>query len=365
MPIALMLATLTDRRDFGEDWLLERKFDGERCVARKAADEVRLESRTARDLTGAYPEIREAIAGQPDRELLLDGEIVAFDGEQTSFGRLQQRLGVATPSPELVARYPVVFCIFDLLELDGDDLRGRPLLERRARLTEAIRPGAALRLSEAWRDDPQGRFARACQAGWEGLIAKRAQAPYTAGRSRDWLKLKCVWEQEFVIGGYTDPAGSRTDFGALLVGYYEGARLGTRARLGPGTPLRRSATLALGCVTARRPSRRSPTLGRFRAERIGSDPSSSPRSASPSGRTTLVCANRASSACATTSSRPRSSGSGPGERPHAAGDDPRAPESSSRAWFSASVICLPPIPRKPPSLCALATACAMVITKVL
>ncbi len=234
MAIALMLATLTDRRDFGDDWLLERKFDGERCVARKDGDEVRLESRTAKDLTGTYPEVRAAVAGQPDRQLLLDGEVVAFDGEQTSFSRLQQRLGIRNPSPERVAAYPVVFCVFDVLEVDGDDLRERPLLERRARLTSALRPGAALQLSEAWRDDSQRRFEQACRAGWEGLIAKRGQAPYVSGRSRDWLKLKCVWEQEFVIGGYTDPAGSRTDFGALLVGYYEGGRLKYAGKVGTG-----------------------------------------------------------------------------------------------------------------------------------
>jgi DNA ligase D-like protein (predicted ligase) len=234
MAMALMLATLTDRRDFGDDWLLERKFDGERCVARKDGGEVRLESRTAKDLTRTYPEVRVAVASQRDRDLLLDGEVVAFDAEQTSFSRLQQRLGVRNPSEELVAAYPVVFCVFDLLEVDGDDLRDRPLLERRARLTAAIRPGAALQLSEAWRDDSQRRFAQACRAGWEGLIAKRAQAPYVPGRSRDWLKLKCVWEQEFVIGGYTDPAGSRTDFGALLVGYYDDGRLTYAGKVGTG-----------------------------------------------------------------------------------------------------------------------------------
>jgi DNA ligase D-like protein (predicted ligase) len=234
MPIALMLATLTDRRDFGEDWLLERKFDGERCIARKDGGDVSLRSRTAKELTGTYPEVRGAVASQRSRELLLDGEVVAFDGAQTSFSRLQRRLGVTRPSPELVAAYPVVFCVFDLLELDGDDLRGRPLLERRARLTDAVRPSSALELSEAWRDDARRRFARACEAGWEGLIAKRAQAPYVAGRSRDWLKLKCVWEQEFVIGGYTDPAGSRTDFGALLVGYYEGGALRYAGKVGTG-----------------------------------------------------------------------------------------------------------------------------------
>jgi bifunctional non-homologous end joining protein LigD len=234
MPIALMLATLTDRRDFGEDWLLERKFDGERCIARKDGGDVLLESRTAKDLTATYPEIRGAVADQRNRELLLDGEVVAFDGEQTSFSRLQRRLGVTSPSPELVAAYPVVFCVFDLLALDDDDLRGQPLLERRARLTKAVRPSSALQLSEAWSDDSQRRFARACRSGWEGLIAKRAQAPYVGGRSRDWLKLKCVWEQEFVIGGYTDPSGSRTDFGALLVGYYEGGRLRYAGKVGTG-----------------------------------------------------------------------------------------------------------------------------------
>src|SRR5580704_4032586 len=112
MVIPLMLATLTDRRDFDDDWLLERKFDGERCVARKAGGEVRLESRTAKDLTGTYPEVRAEVAGQ-------------------------RHLGVANPSAELVAAYPVVLCAFDLLELDGDDLRDRALLERRARLTAA------------------------------------------------------------------------------------------------------------------------------------------------------------------------------------------------------------------------------------
>jgi DNA ligase D-like protein (predicted ligase) len=234
MPIALMLATLTDRRDFGDDWLLERKFDGERCVARKSGGEVRLESRTARDLTGTYPEVLAAVASQRNRDLLLDGEVVAFDGAQTSFSRLQQRLGVTNPSPEQVAAFPVVFCVFDLLEVDGDSLRARPLFERRARLTASIRPSAALQLSEAWRDDSQRRFVQACRAGWEGLIAKRAQAPYVPGRSRDWLKLKCVWEQEFVIGGYTDPAGSRTDFGALLVGYYEDGRLNYAGKVGTG-----------------------------------------------------------------------------------------------------------------------------------
>jgi bifunctional non-homologous end joining protein LigD len=234
MPVGLMLATLTDRRDFGEDWLLERKLDGERCLARKDGGDVRLESRTAKNLSTTYPEVREGVAAQRPEGLLLDGELVAFDGEQTSFSRLQQRLGVARPSPQLLADYPVVYCVFDLLELDGEDLTGEPLLARRAQLMSVVQPSATLQLTEAWTGDSQRRFAEACRSGWEGLIAKRADAPYSAGRSRNWLKLKCAWEQELVIGGFTDPGGSRTDFGALLVGYYEDAQLHYAGKVGTG-----------------------------------------------------------------------------------------------------------------------------------
>jgi bifunctional non-homologous end joining protein LigD len=234
MPLSLMLATLTDRRDFGDDWLLERKFDGERCVAAKRGGEVRLESRTAKDLTTTYPEITDAINALRTKELVLDGEVVAFDGDQTSFSRLQQRLGVRRPSDELIKSFSVVYCVFDLLEVGGKDLTDQPLEKRRERLEKAVRERAALQVSEAWRGDSERRFQSACRSGWEGLIAKRAAAPYVRGRSKDWLKLKCVWEQEFVIGGYTDPAGSRTDFGALLVGYNEDGELRYAGKVGTG-----------------------------------------------------------------------------------------------------------------------------------
>ncbi len=134
-----MLATLTDRRDFGDDWLLERKFDGERCVARKVGDDVRLESRTGKDLTGTYPEVRDALATQHARELLLDGEVVAFQDDQTSFSRLQQRLGTGAPSPAQIAAYPVVYCVFDVLEIDGTDLDA-PAARRASRPIDAGDP---------------------------------------------------------------------------------------------------------------------------------------------------------------------------------------------------------------------------------
>jgi DNA ligase D-like protein (predicted ligase) len=234
MAIALMLATLTGQRSFGDEWLLERKFDGERCVARKTRSSVRLESRTGRDLSSTYPEVRAAVAAQASGDLLLDGEVVAYVGDQTSFSRLQQRLGLTQPSAEQVATTPVVYCVFDLLEVDGEDLRDLPLVERRSRLTAIIRTSQALEQTEAWRGDSEGRFAAACQSGWEGLIAKRADAPYVPGRSKNWLKLKCLWAQEFVVGGYTDPSGNRTDFGALLVGYYEGRTLRYAGKVGTG-----------------------------------------------------------------------------------------------------------------------------------
>ncbi|HWX96488.1 MAG TPA: non-homologous end-joining DNA ligase [Solirubrobacteraceae bacterium] len=234
IPAPLMLATLTDRREFGEDWLLERKLDGERCVARRDGDSVRLESRTGKDLTGTYPEVAASLAAQQARRLLIDGEVVAYDGEQTSFSRLQQRLGTAKPSAQHVAAYPVVYCVFDVLELEGEDVAARPLLERRALLTRIIRPTDAMQMTEAWSGDSVRRFGDACRSGWEGLMAKRADSPYTAGRSKDWLKLKCSWEQELVIGGFTDPGGARTDFGALLVGYHDDGRLVYAGKVGTG-----------------------------------------------------------------------------------------------------------------------------------
>jgi ATP-dependent DNA ligase len=129
MPIPLMLATLTDRRDFDDGWLLERKLDGERCVAVRDGATVWLESRTGQDLTSRYPEITAALAAQRAADFVLDGEVVAFDGDRTSFGRLQQRIGQASPGPELLAAYPVVYCLFDILELAGETGPARHALD--------------------------------------------------------------------------------------------------------------------------------------------------------------------------------------------------------------------------------------------
>ena len=115
--------------------------------------------------------MRAALAAQRLDRFLLDGEVVSLDGLQTSFSRLQQRLGVTKPSPALVEAFPVVYCVFDLLEAAGEDLTARPLVERRARLERAIMPTEGLQISEAWQDESERRYAEACRAGWEGLIA--------------------------------------------------------------------------------------------------------------------------------------------------------------------------------------------------
>jgi DNA ligase D-like protein (predicted ligase) len=218
------LATLTTDRFSDPAWIYERKFDGERCLAFRDGQQLRLMTRNQQQVTSTYPEIAEALRTQAAADFIVDGEVVAFDGDETSFSRLQQRLGVRAPSPALLARVPVYIYLFDVLWADGRDVRSEPLLKRKAVLHGLLSFGGPLRYAEHRDTDGEAYYREACQLGWEGLIAKRADSPYRAGRNRDWLKFKCLNGQEFVIGGYTDPKGSRTGFGALLLGYYDADR---------------------------------------------------------------------------------------------------------------------------------------------
>ena len=214
------LATLTTDRFSDPAWIYERKFVGERCLIFRDGAQPRLMTRNQQQVTSTYPELAEAFGAQRATDFVVDGEVVAFDGDQTSFSRLQRRLGVREPAPALLAEVPVFIYVFDVLWADGSDVRPRPLLERKTVLQDLLTFDGPLRYAEHRDKDGEAYYREACRLGWEGLIAKRADSPYRAGRQRDWLKFKCLNGQEFVIGGFTDPQRSRVGFGALLLGYY-------------------------------------------------------------------------------------------------------------------------------------------------
>jgi bifunctional non-homologous end joining protein LigD len=219
-----MLATLTDRRFSDPDWVFEHKVDGVRGLAFRRPSSVRLLSRNRLPL--GFPDIFEALADQPATDFVVDGEVVAFHRRQTSFSRLQRR-GLGT-------RTRVYYYVFDLLHLDGYDLTHLPLRRRKALLRRALSFHGPIRFLPHRAEHGERYHAEACAKGWEGVIGKRASSPYTSGRSGDWLKLKCVADQELVIGGFTDPRGSRTGFGALLVGHFEDGELVYAGKVGTG-----------------------------------------------------------------------------------------------------------------------------------
>jgi bifunctional non-homologous end joining protein LigD len=220
-----MLATLTDRRFSDPDWVFERKVDGVRGLAFRHRTTVRLLSRNRLNM-GRYPEILEALADQPAEDFVVDGEVVAFRRGLTSFSRLQRR--------GRGRRVPIFFYAFDLVHLDGHDLTALPLRRRKALLRGALRFGDPIRYLPHRLEHGERYHREACEKGWEGVIAKRASAPYAHGRSGDWLKLKCVADQELVIGGFTEPKGSRTGLGAVLVGYFEDGELTYAGKVGTG-----------------------------------------------------------------------------------------------------------------------------------
>lgn len=232
-----MLAQLTDRREFDSGWIFERKLDGVRALAvRRAGDRVpvRLLSRSGNDLNSTYPELVEALAAQPCADFTVDGEIVAFSHGRTDFARLQRRMGLTDPRRARATGVAVTYYLFDLLSLEGYQTTRLPLRVRKSLLRGALTYGEPLRLTTHRNEGGQALLDQACARGWEGLIAKRAQGRYLPHRSPDWLKLKCARGQEFVIGGFTEPAGSRTGFGALLLGYYAGERLRYAGKVGTG-----------------------------------------------------------------------------------------------------------------------------------
>ncbi|MFF3754235.1 non-homologous end-joining DNA ligase [Streptomyces sp. NPDC002018] len=228
-----MLAVLSDRREFDDGWIFERKLDGIRALGARSGERVRLLSRTGLPMRN-YPEIGEALGRQPCGDFTVDGEIVAFSDGRTDFARLQQRMQITDPERARATGIAVEYHVFDLLRLDGVDVSRLPLRTRKSLLRRALRFGAPLRFTPHRNSGGQAELDEACARGWEGLIAKRADGRYQRRRSPDWLKLKCARGQELVIGGFTEPAGSRVGFGALLVGYYEDGRLRYAGKVGTG-----------------------------------------------------------------------------------------------------------------------------------
>jgi bifunctional non-homologous end joining protein LigD len=220
-----MTAVLTEERFSDPAWAFERKLDGIRCIAIKGPGGTRLLSRNDRPLDGRFPGPAAALDADPATGFVVDGEVVAFAGARTSFALLQGRdeRGVE-----------VVLHLFDVLHMAGHDVTALPWRARKGLLARLLRFDGPVRLT-AHRDAAgEELYREACEKGWEGLIAKRADAPYAHGRSRDWLKLKCSAEQELVIGGFTAPRGSRTDLGALLLGVYDDGALRYAGKVGTG-----------------------------------------------------------------------------------------------------------------------------------
>jgi bifunctional non-homologous end joining protein LigD len=215
------LATLVTAVPDGQQWLHELKFDGYRIFCRVDNGRVTLLTRNAQDWTGRFGALAQAAKKLDVRQALLDGEVVAVQNDGShSFQLLQNSLKHGDSAR-------LIYYAFDLLHLDGRDLRSAPLLERKE-LLQRLLPRKAqgsntgmLRYSEHWLGQGAKVFDKACEMGLEGIIAKRTDASYQSGRGKDWLKIKCSKSQEFVIGGFTDPAGSRVGFGALLLGVHD------------------------------------------------------------------------------------------------------------------------------------------------
>jgi len=232
--VEAMLATLTHDTFSDPGWIYERKLDGVRCLAFRKGRTVRLVSRNHKTMSDTWPELVEALGRDACDDFVADGEIVAFTGKRTSFARLQQRLGLQDPEAARRSRVAVYLYLFDLLHLDGRDTTALPLRDRKRLLKRALSFAGHVRFTPHRVESGEAWLEEACRKGWEGLIAKRAASRYRHGRSRDWLKFKCGNRQELVVGGFTDPKGSRAGFGALLVGYYEDGALRYAGKVGTG-----------------------------------------------------------------------------------------------------------------------------------
>jgi bifunctional non-homologous end joining protein LigD len=240
-----MLATLADRPFSDPNWLFEIKWDGVRALARIENGALELRSRNNIDITKRYPEL----TGLPDalaaRQAILDGEIVALDDQgHSSFELLQERMHVRAPSESLVAQVRVVYFAFDLLYCDGYDLREAPLLERKQLLQRLLYASERFRFADHQLEHGKELFALAEQNGLEGIVAKRADSPYTSDRSPYWVKLKISRTVDAVVGGWTEARTPVLPFGSLLLGLYQGKKLRFIGHVGSGFDAKKLSDLS-------------------------------------------------------------------------------------------------------------------------
>src|SRR5579883_919274 len=232
-----MLATLVDEPFDDDDWLFEIKWDGYRAIC--TVDEggaVTLVSRNGLDFLGKFPELQRLQSAWSSLPIVVDGEIVSLDSQgRSSFQRLQESLTSKRGAARSAGSGgPLLYAAFDLLYADGKDLRKLPLEERKARLERVIADPEVVMYSKHVVGKGSALFEQAQQRHLEGIIGKRRDSPYVERRTRDWVKIKAQLMQEFVIGGFTEPRGSRTGFGSLLLGVYEGSKLHYVGHAGTG-----------------------------------------------------------------------------------------------------------------------------------
>jgi len=230
-----MLANLADKPFSDPQWLFEIKWDGWRAMARIKKGKLELRSRAGRVITPQYPELDELAEHVDAEEALLDGEIVVLEPDgRSSFDRLQQRMNMSKPSEKQLRENPVMYYLFDLLYLDGYDLREVPLVQRKRLLHQRLSPGGPFRFSDHMAEKGRELYELAGKQGLEGIIGKHVESTYTSKRSTAWLKFKITQELDAVVGGWTEPRGSRAHFGALLLGLYEGKALKFIGGVGSG-----------------------------------------------------------------------------------------------------------------------------------
>ncbi|MGB7349994.1 MAG: DNA ligase D [Candidatus Acidiferrales bacterium] len=229
------LATLAENPSSDPSWIFESKWDGIRTIARVHDGTVRLWSRTKRDITPEFPELSAIAAAVNAKEALLDGEVVVLDSTgRSDFQRLQSRMGVRNPSLQLVSDVPVVYYVFDILYCDGYDLRLVPLIKRKEFLKSILAANGLVRYSDHQEGEGAKLFELAKKERLEGIIGKQASSGYPTGRTTAWLKFKTDEEVDAVVGGWTEPRGSREHFGALLLGLYDDAKLAFVGGVGSG-----------------------------------------------------------------------------------------------------------------------------------